>query len=189
MSWEIFRKDEVICPCGEGHISRTIYNDDWNRFREQVNLECSICARNYYIESRDIGHYDKVITEYYVVRKDYPVYKSEYKEIKINNNISFEKKLIANFSKRDLNIAKQIYDETTTIKGLKGNCAKIAQMYKKHFGKSSHKKILCYITEAICKYDTIVYNKDYLDFMRKQEQNKKEDYWKEKKKNCILLMF
>ena len=74
MSWEIFRKDEVNCPSGKGHITRTIYNDDWNRFREQVNLDCSICSQNYCIESRDIGHYDRVTTEYYVVRKNYPVY-------------------------------------------------------------------------------------------------------------------
>ena len=26
MSWEIFRKDEVNCPCGKGQISTTLDN-------------------------------------------------------------------------------------------------------------------------------------------------------------------
>lgn len=52
MSWEIMDAKEISCPCGQGKIIRKSLSDDWNRFREDISIQCQNCSKQYKIISR-----------------------------------------------------------------------------------------------------------------------------------------
>lgn len=46
MGWEIDSIDEIECPCGQGKIICENKSDGWNRYDENVYLQCETCKKD-----------------------------------------------------------------------------------------------------------------------------------------------
>lgn len=99
MSWEIDSIDEMKCPCGHGKIIRENKSDDWNRYDENVYMQCEICKEKYHIETKHFGHGIESSVAYYLVKNGETI-QDPYPNIN-----TFENRVLVEFYLEDLQVA------------------------------------------------------------------------------------
>lgn len=50
MSYEIDSVKEIKCPCGKGIIKKVSKSNEWNQYKEDVNIICDDCEKIFIIE-------------------------------------------------------------------------------------------------------------------------------------------
>lgn len=50
MSYELIYTKEVPCPCGRGKIIQETYSNDWNTYRDDIEINCAECKSRYHKE-------------------------------------------------------------------------------------------------------------------------------------------
>lgn len=195
MSWEEMWTKTIKCPCGKGTISKKTYEDDWNRFRENVNLDCEECAKKYSIEEE---HFYKPggdsWTIYYLTPVDYPPYQGiEFDKIfpkqKEHSEGSFAEMLIRSYRLEELNIALKDMEHEGAFARLGEVGKSVCKYHRRNFGTAKAKVVLPFVIQAIDQYSNYADNKEERDRVRDQERLAREQYKQEKRKHQIRIDF
>ena len=193
MSWEEMGTSSVPCPCGKGKITRTDFGDDWNRFREEIKIDCPACkakyklvCRSYYKHAGDSGEV------YYLIEKGYP----EYSGIRLHDvfpedvgidKLPFDIYLIKSYSLKDLQSAIAELRQKTAVSTLCGIAAEIAKQHKKAFKSARITVLRSYVQSACENYDLYLDNKNNRIPVEQQERAEREAYNIERRKHLIYI--
>lgn len=193
MSWEITGTESVSCPCGKGTITRTDYGDDWNRFQEEISIECQVCKEKYDLIT---NHYYKHAGDsgevHYLLEKGYPEYtgtrlRDVFPDTVSIEELPFDVYLIKVFSLKDLTTALIELNSKTAVSELTGIAADIAKRHKRAFHSARIAVLRNYVQEAFGNYDNYPDNKDRRIPIERQEEQERSAYNAERRKHMIHI--
>lgn len=155
MSWEIDSIDEIECPCGQGKIIRENKSDDWNRYDENVYLQCETCKKRYHIETRHFGHGIESSTSYYLVKNGETI-QDPYPNIS-----KFENRILVDFYLEDLQIAiREMQNKKYSTEINDMNARQIISIHKKYCKSVKLQPIIQKVNRIISIYENAEWNRD-----------------------------